>query len=175
MWRAGILTKPELKLYSLVHNDLTVLELWYVAFRHPLLLKAITNMVNILCGNIPSEVMSAVDGSNMEYNCKHCSKSLSDISYHFIMDCPVTVVERTKLWDLLQDRLPTDICAPQLFNSEDEVIYCNFFSSEITNTLNRQNKNANNKEEIKDTFLLTLSQGQGILKILNKIACLTNS
>ena len=172
MWRAGILTKPELKLYSLVHNDLTVLELWYVAFRHPLLLKAITNMVNILCGNIPSEVMSAVDGSNMEYNCKHCSKRLSDISYHLIMDCPATVVERTKLWDLLQDRLPTDICA-QLFNSEDEVIYC--FSSEITNTLNRQNRKATNKEEIKDTFLLTLSQGQGILKILNKIACLTNS
>ena len=129
-------------------------------------------MVNILCGNIPSVVMSAVNGSNMEYNCKHCSKRLSDISYHFIMDCPVTVVERTKLWDLLQDQLPTDICA-QLFNSEDEVIYCNFFSSEITNTLNRQNKNANNKEEIKDTFLLTVSQG--ILKILNKVACLTNS
>ena len=127
-------------------------------------------MVDILCGNIPSEVMSAVDGSNMEYNCKHCSKSLSDISYHFIMDCPVTVVERTKLWDLLQDRLPTDICA-QLFNSEDEVIYC--FSSEITNTLNRQNRKATNKEEIKDTFLLILSQG--ILKILNKVACLTNS
>ena len=172
MWRVGILTKPELKLYSFVHNDLTVLELWHVAFRHPLLLKAIANMVNILCGNIPSEVMSAVDDSNVEYKSKHRSKSLSDSSYHFIMDCPATVVERTKLWDLLQDRLPTDICA-RLFNSEDEVIYCNFFSSEITNTSNRQNKNATNKEEIKDTFLLTLSQG--ILKILNKVACLTNS
>ena len=55
-------------------------------------------------------------------------EKLTDISNHFIMDCPKTTAERNKLWDLLQDRLPVTVSA-QLFNNDEGLIYTNMFSA----------------------------------------------
>ena len=56
-WREQLLVKPELKLYAAVHNKLDTLELWTVAFRNPLFMKAISNTVNVLCANVPAVVL----------------------------------------------------------------------------------------------------------------------
>ena len=166
-WKASVLMKPDFKLYSTVHTEFKSLNLWSSASRHPLFLKAISNMVNIFCGNVPSAVLSAVNSLDTGYNCKQCGKSLTDISNHFIMDCPITTAERNKLWDLLQDRLPVTVCA-QLFNNDEGSIYTNLFSGNIINNLNCMRQSNVSTQEMKDTFLLTVAQG--FLIILDKVA-----
>ena len=41
------------------------------------------------------------------------------IVYHYMMECPTVFQERERMWDLLPDRLPVQVCA-QLLNGNDE-------------------------------------------------------
>ena len=105
--------------------------------RNPIFLKAIVNAVNVLSGNyVPSTVMSRISRRETDFRCNLRGRIFEDISYHFIMDCVGTVAERNELWDVLFDRLPTNVCA-QLFGGDDKTIYCNFFSGKIGNTTGR--------------------------------------
>ena len=78
------------------------------------------------------------------------------------MDCAAVTEERAKLWDLLQDKLPLQICA-RLFNQADYDIYRDFFSGLVID-----GGQITNYEFYLDTFLITVAQG--ILKIFNKVA-----
>ena len=166
IWRAGIASKPELKHYGLVHSELKPLELWAVAMRNPIFLKAIANAVNVLSGNVPSTVMSKISRRETDFRCNLCGRIFEDISYHFIMDCVRMVDERNKLWDVLFDRLPTNVCA-QLFGGDDKTIYCNFFLGKTGNTTGRGLTKHESIVDITDTILLTVSRG--ILSIFNKV------
>ncbi len=117
-WRSGIDSKPELEIYGKVHQALEPLVWWETAMRNPRALAEISNALNVLNGNVPS--------LHMERDVADCDE-LNNIAYHFIMDCAAVTEERAKLWDLLQDKLPLQICA-RLFNQADYDIYRDFFS-----------------------------------------------
>ena len=80
------------------------------------------------------------------------------------MDCPITVAERTKMWDLLQDRLPIQICA-QLFNEEESVIYGNFFNANLVNRFNY----IRNQTDTNFLDILLLTAAQGIMLIFKTV------
>ena len=63
------------------------------------------------------------------------------------------------MWDLLQDRLPAQVCA-QLLNGDDESIYCNLFTADLL-------VNEQYDEHTIDNFLITVAQG--LLKIFKKV------
>ena len=45
----------------------------------------IANLVNLLCGNVPALVLSAVIDNDTEYVCRLCSESLFDVGEHIVM------------------------------------------------------------------------------------------
>ena len=82
---------------------------------NPRVLAEISNAVNVLNGNVPSLLMEKVRDVGDSLKCEICNAELNNIAYHFIMDCAAVTKERAKLWDLLQNKLPLQICA-RLFN-----------------------------------------------------------
>ena len=74
------------------------------------------------------------------------------------------VAERAKMWDLLQDRLPIQICA-ELFNEEENVTYSNFFNANLVNRFNY----IRNRTETNFSDILLLTVAQGIMLIFKKV------
>ena len=78
------------------------------------------NAVNAISGNVPAAVTSLVDINDDGYHCQGCCRSSIDsVVYHYMMECPTVFEERERMCDLLQDRLPVQVCA-QLLNANDE-------------------------------------------------------
>lgn len=92
------LSKSHQKLEPVVH--------WQVARRNPMNREALANLVNLLCGNVPSSIINAVVSDETYHFCKLCSRRFQDVGYHFVMDCRETNQERNQLWDNLTDELP---------------------------------------------------------------------
>ena len=85
--------QPALARLAKTHRDLRPVVHWEVLKRNPIHRIAIANLVNIICGNIPATLLSAVtENDDYHYNCNICNKQLMDINYHFIMDCSATII-----------------------------------------------------------------------------------
>ncbi len=126
------------------------LDLWYVALRNPIFVRTIANTV--ISGNLPAAVMSLVDIKDDGYHCQGCCRSTIDsVAYQCMMECPIVIQERERMWDLLHDRLPVQVCA-QLLNGDEESIYFNLFSADLV-------ANEQYDEHIVDNFLITVAQG----------------
>ena len=108
-WRWGmhvIQTKPA----NLVHlmrtrHNLEPLFHWTVAKECPFNRMALANLVNLICGSVPSLLISAMEKIENYYVCKLCQRTSGDIGYHFVMDCSVMNDKRNELWDSLNDNL----------------------------------------------------------------------
>ena len=91
---------------------------WEVAMCYPKDREILSNLVNVLVGNVPSIVMKAVEDHETHYICRLCNKQLYDVPYHFIMDCQRTFQERDKLWDSLTDQLsPYNLCEEDVYST----------------------------------------------------------
>ena len=122
-WKNEMVNTPELYFYSVIHHNFKLLDLWYVALRNPIFLRTIANAVNVINGNLPAAVMCPVDIKDDGYHCQGCCRSIIDsVAYHYMMECPIVIQERERMWDLLHDRLPVQVCA-QLLNGDEETIY----------------------------------------------------
>lgn len=121
-WRFGIATKPELQVFGSVHQKLKPLVLWQVAKRHSYAIKLIANLVNLLCGNIPSTIMSAVRECDGDYKCNFCDNVAPNIAMHFILQCRVTSRSRDEMWDEITDNLDIRLSAA-LFNLDDRDLF----------------------------------------------------
>lgn len=123
-------------------------------------MKTIANAVNAISGNVPAAVMSLVDINDDGFHCQGCCRSTIDsVVYHYMIECPIVSEEREHMWDLLQDRLPVQICA-QLLNGDDESIYCNLFRADLL-------VNEHYDEHTIDNFLITVAQG--LMQIFKKV------
>ncbi len=111
VWKETINAKPNLKHLQKSHTSLKPLQHWSVTRRKPGVREIIANLVNLLCGNVPALVLSAVFDNDTEYVCRLCSDSLFDVGEHFIMNCSATNLERNTMWDKLMDSLPNKACA----------------------------------------------------------------
>ncbi len=87
----------------------------------------IAKLVNLLCGNVPALVLSAVIDNNTEYVCQLCSESLFDVGEHFVMNCSATNLECNTMWDKLMDSLPIQSMC-YIHNLEEENIYTTLLS-----------------------------------------------
>ena len=111
-WKTEMANTPELYFYSVIHRNFKPLDLWYAALRNPIFVKTIANAVNAISGNVPAAVMSLVDINDDGYYCQGCCRSSIDsVVYHYMMKCPTVSQERERMWDLLQDRRPVQVCA----------------------------------------------------------------
>ena len=157
LWREGMMAKPELKIYREMQTELKPLELWNAARRNPKYLQPIATLVNLMCGNIPSDLTTAVVECESNFKCKLCGKYLSAILQHYIMDCSSTLPERNFMWDNLQDNLSVRVCS-SLFNQSDSNIFSSLLSGHIP---------YNVIIEVSDKFI-TIS-AMGILNMLCKV------
>ena len=73
-WRESMSERINLDLYSRVHTKLRPLDLWTTAWCNPCYLKPIAGLVNILCGNIPLELLNATVKSDAGIYCLLCGK-----------------------------------------------------------------------------------------------------
>ena len=103
IWLKGVSEKPELINYGKVHANLQPLNLWEVAKRNPLYIREILNTVNIICGNVPQALVTAVTVEGTHFKCKLCAKDLTDVSRHFLLDCPYSRRSREYMFDKIQD------------------------------------------------------------------------
>ena len=157
-WRLGISSKPELEIYGYAHQNLQPLSLWKTAKRNSYAIKPIANLVNILCGNVPSALIMAVTEHTNNYSCDFCGRITSNIAKHFIMDCQLVSVERNKMLDDLHDNLHISTCAA-LWNQDDIDIY----SCLIGGYTPLQNIT----EEENDKYIITTAIG--VLKMMNEV------
>ena len=84
-----------------------------------------------------------------------CRSSIDSVVYYYMMECPTVSQERLRMWDLLQDKLPVQVCA-QLLNGGDESIYCTLFTADLL-------VNEQYDEHTIDNFVIAVAQG--LLKI----------
>ena len=70
--------------------------------RNPRALVEISNVINVLNGNVPSLLMEKVRDVGDSFKCEICNAELNNIAYHFIMNCAAVTEERAKLCVLLQ-------------------------------------------------------------------------
>ena len=85
---------------------------------------ALANLVNLMCGSVPSLLISAMEKTENYYRCKLCKRTSGDVAYHFIMDCSVMNDERNEHVLELRD----------LFNLDDEDMYDCIISGKIPGT-----------------------------------------
>lgn len=121
-WRQRMLTKPNLVHLSQGHTHLQPLLHWRVAKDNPFHRERVSNLVNLLCGNIPDAVASAVTDEGQYYMCKLCKKTTGDVGKHFIMECLATNDERNTFNEKLDDIIATQDCC-YLYNLNDEDQY----------------------------------------------------
>ena len=159
IWRSGISDKPELDLYGYVHQNLQPLSLWKTAKRNSYAIKPICNLVNILCGNVPTALMMAVHQNTNNYSCKLCGIDISHIAQHFVMHCQSVSTTRDQMWNELQDILHVKTIAA-LWNQDDIDIYACLISGCISQ------RNITEKEQ--DNF--TITTAIGVLNIFKQIS-----
>ena len=94
---------------------------------------ALANLVNLMCGSVPSLLISAMEKTENYYRCKLCKRTSGDVGYHFIMDCSVMNDERNELWEFLNDNLHV-LELRDLFNLDDEDMYDCIISGKIPGT-----------------------------------------
>lgn len=157
-WKYGISNKSELTIYGYAHQNLQPLSLWKTAQRNSYAIKPISNLVNLLCGNVPPALMTAVHEDTDNYSCKFCGNIITNIALHFIMHCQVVSTQRDELWDDLHDILHISSCAA-LWNQDDTDIYTCLISGSIPLR--------NITEEEQDKF--TIATAIGVLKIIKEI------
>ena len=110
-WKTEMANTSELYFYSVIHRNFTPLDLWYAALRNPIFVETIVNAVNAISANVPAAVMSLVDINDDGYHYQGCCRStINSVVYHYMMECPIVSQERERMWDLLQTRLPVQVC-----------------------------------------------------------------
>lgn len=130
-WRENLTERSNFGLFARVHTELQPLDLWRTAWRNPIYIKPIASLVNVLCGNIPRELINATKEINSKIICLLCNEEVTiGIVMHFIMDCPNTTDERNGIWETLHDNLPIGICAG-LFNQDDLSMYETLVSGKL--------------------------------------------
>lgn len=90
-----------------------------MAKRYPFDLNSLVNLVNLLCGNVPATLTSAVIEEEDHYTCKICYKLFLDVGCRFT-ECTGTNPERNSLWQHLIDHLPIRECCYLFCMAEDE-------------------------------------------------------
>ena len=118
-WKDEMLKEPILARLWRMHHCLKPIMLWEVAKRNPKYRAPIAHLVNLLCGDVPQTFVNATD----EYDCLAvCKRNFHEVSYHFIVECPLTTQARDELWNSLTDELPIEI-ACCLNNLDDADVY----------------------------------------------------
>lgn len=121
-WKDEMLQKPLLVHLRNTHHELKPVIHWETAKRNPINRGIIANLVNLYCGNVPLLILEAVVKDESSYVCKICKKRITDIGYHFIMDCTGTNQERDEMWNNLINELPIqDVCF--LHNLNENYLY----------------------------------------------------
>jgi hypothetical protein len=103
--------KTKIKALAKSHTSLKPIQHWSVTRRNPCVREIIANLVNLLCGNVPALVLSAVIDNDTEYVCRVCGESLLDVGEHFVMNCSATNLERNTMWDKLMVAFLYKACA----------------------------------------------------------------
>ena len=156
IWLKGVSEKPELINYGKVHTNLQHLNLWQVTKRNPLYIREILNTVNIICGNVPQALMTAVTDEGTHFKCKLCAKDLTDVSRHFLLDCPYSRRSREYMFDKIQGLLDVRHSA-SLLSQQDDELYLSLLSGYITSM-------REDGTHIRDNFVITVAIG--LLKII---------
>ena len=129
-WREAMVEKPALIHFRQVHTQLEPLIHWEVARENPFHREKITNLVNLLCGNIPAAIISAVSNQGQYFKCNHCGKLIRDIGKHFVMECPKVNDERNDFYDKLDDIISTQQSC-YIHNLDDDDKYDCLLSSKF--------------------------------------------
>jgi hypothetical protein len=87
--------KTKLKALAKTHTSYKPLQHWSVTRRNPCLREIIANLVNLLCGNVPALMLSAVIDNDTEY--VSCGESPLDVGEPFVMNCSATNSERISI------------------------------------------------------------------------------
>ena len=82
--------KPALMHFSQINTKLEPLYQWRIANENPYHCEIITNMVNLLSGNIPATTIHVVLDQGEYYKCNNRGKQICNIDKHFVMGCPKT-------------------------------------------------------------------------------------
>lgn len=164
IWKHGVGHKKELEHYGTIHTFLQPLELWNVAKRNPYFINAITNTVNILCGNIPDVFVKATIDDGECYTCKLCKYNFCEIGMHFITQCPISATRREEMLAQVMDSVDVHHCA-ELFNLGD----LDFYRALLGGTLS--SFKSSDTYHI-DNFVIIVSVG--ILKIVREIHAALN-
>ena len=142
--------KPELTHLNRTHPNLEPLFHWVVPKISHFYRVRITNLVNLLCGNIPTVLMSTIVVNEIDYTCRLCEKSIKDVGFHFITECSATNTERDIMWDDLTDLLTVSQVS-QLYNLDNEDIYDVLTSAYCPFLLDDDN--------LREQFVLSVSDG----------------
>ena len=153
-WKDEMLKKPILARLWRMHQGLKPIMLWEVAKRNPKCRAPIAHLVNLLCGNVPQTFVNATD----EYVCLLCKRNFHEVSYHFIVECPLTTQARDELWNSLTDELPIEI-ACCLNNLDDADVYDILLSGNHVSIRNDKN--------ILDTFVIL--SACSVLNIISQV------
>ena len=123
VWRDRLSERSELDLFQRTHTELQPLYLWRNAWHNQTYMKPIASLVNIFCGNIPSEFLEATNETDSRTICSLCGKDVyNKVVKHFFMHCVYTATQRNDMWDTFHDKLPIIICA-RLFSQDDDCMY----------------------------------------------------
>ena len=107
-WKADNCAKPKLYRYSTVHSSIGL------------------NPVLNLCKNatnawhIVELVKLSIDFEREEVNCKLCHQDCMDVSYHFMMECPMLNKSRSKMLNIIATHLDSPSYTDFLKLSNDE-------------------------------------------------------
>lgn len=163
-WRDKLRERSELDLFRRVHTELQPLDLWRTAWRNPVYMKPLASLVNIFCGNIPSEFLEATNEIDSRITCSLCDKDVKkNVVKHFFMSCVYTADTRNDMWDTFHDKLPIGICA-RLFSEDDESMYETLVSGKLPYH--------DVSDEMRDEFAIIVALG--VVHILKKINRLLN-
>ena len=72
--------------------------------------------------NVSTVLMSTIIENEIYYTFRLCGKSLTDVGFHFIMECSAKSTPRNLMWDYSTDFLAVAQVS-QLHNMDDEDIY----------------------------------------------------
>ena len=166
-WKVRMSQKPELTNLNRMHPHLEPLFHWVVARRNPLYRVRITNLVNLLCGNIPTVLMSTIVVNEIDYTCRLCEKSIKEVGFHFITECSATNTERDIMWDDLTDLLTVSQVS-QLYNMDNEDIYDVLISAYYPFLLEDDNLREQFVLLVSDEVFITYKKINNALRQLNE-------
>ena len=96
-WKEGLALKQELIHLQRTSFSLDLIFHWEAVKKHPFCRLRISNLVNLLCGNVPTVLRTTMIETGNNYICKFCRKIARDVGFLYIMECRESILKKTTM------------------------------------------------------------------------------